>query len=110
MSVLRFERNNGEEWSTVVELGPGDRYGSISDQHNDGSRDVYSFGVDPVDNVGEVKRSKGGVDIEVVGDRLIHSEGLESVARLNPGENYEMEIKSPRSPAAMLIRFTYTED
>lgn len=106
--ALQFEiSKDGQEWSQVGELHPGDPYGSISDQHDDGSRDVYIFGVDPVDNVGEVKRSIGGVDIETEKTREISSIGLELVARLNPGEHHEMMIKTRRSAGAMLIRFMY---
>lgn len=109
MAMLLFEiSRDGEEWSPVGELHSGDQYGSISDQHDDGSSDVYIFGVDPTENVGEVKRSLGGIDIETSETREINSIGLELVARLDPGEHLEMMIKTRRSVGTMLIRFTYS--
>lgn len=109
MTTLRFEvSGDGEKWSPVGELHSGDQYGSISDQHDDGSSDIYIFGVNPVENVGEVKRSIGGIDIETGETREVKSVGLELVASLDLGEHYDMTIKTRRSSGAMLLRFTYS--
>lgn len=109
MSVLFFEvSQDGDNWSPVGELHPGDQYGSVSDQHDDGSSNIYIFGVDPSENVGEVKRSLVGIDMEIGETREIDSVGFETVARLAPGEYHEMMLKTRRSAATMLIRFTYS--
>lgn len=107
---VEMSPNDGEVWVPIGEQGPEDRYGSVSDVHDDGSSDVYIFGVDPVENVGEIKRSVQGVDVVSGNTREIDSVDLEEVARLSPGEQHEMTVRPRPSPAAMLIRFTYGED
>ncbi len=109
MTMLLFEKSrDGEEWAPVGELHPGDKYGSISDQLDDGSSDAYIFGIDPIENVGEIKRSIGGICIDTSETRELKSIGLELVARLDPGEHHEMMIKTRRSAGTLLIRFTYS--
>lgn len=108
MSVLFFEvSRDGDTWAPAGELHPGDRYGSMSDQHDDGTTNVYIFGVDAKEDIGEVKRSIGGIDSETRETRDITAIGFETVARLAPGEHHEMMLKTRRSPATILIRFTY---
>jgi hypothetical protein len=110
MSPLRLEAFNSYEdtWKLVGELQPGDAYASISDTTADG-RDVYIFGVNAIEDKGEIKKSRFGIDIESGTERKIHDlAGLMAVAALSDGERFEMTVHTDKSPEPRKLRFTYT--
>lgn len=110
MSPLKVEIYNQEVdlWARVCEVGFSDGQGSISDNHAEG-RDVYLFGVDPVENQGYIKKSKLGVDFEVATHRSISSAAFVTIAALNAGESHELTVKTDISPEPRRLKFTYYE-
>lgn len=108
---LRIEigRQNSDEWILAGIIRPGDPDGSISDNHKDG-RDIYLFGVDPINNQGYVKRSEFGLDEATSEVRIIDSIGFTAVASLDPGESYELAVRTDVSSRQRRVRFRYLDD
>lgn len=113
MSPLRIEAYNSERsrWIQVGEVKPGDPPGSISDNKSDRTRDIYLFGCAPDNSKSIIYRSGLGLDTEVERGRLRvimpDPSRLEIVKELNPGESYEMTIKTDRNAEPRQIRFTH---
>lgn len=104
---IEIYRQDADKWFLAGQIKPGDPDGSISDNHAAG-RDIYLFGVDPINNQGYIKRSESGTDEADPKTRIIHSVGFSAVAALNPGESYEMTVHTDASEwQARRIRFTY---
>jgi hypothetical protein len=105
--MVEVRRNSEDDWRQAGPIiNPGDPYGSISDNTKNG-RDVYYFGVDLIEGTAVVKRSEAGIDVDLGGSRRISSIGGVLVASLNPGEHYEMTIKTDRSPSPLSVKFTH---
>lgn len=111
MSPLKVEiyRPLSTAWQLVAELWSNDPYGSISDNLADGTRNVYTFGVNRDDATAFIERSILGLDVEYESQRALDSSGFETTALLNDGESYEMEVKTDRSPEPRKIRFSYSK-
>lgn len=109
MPPLKIEIYNpaNEQWALAGELQPGQRDGSISDNHSAG-RDVYIFGVDPTENRGYVKKSAFGMDTADKVIRAIDTTNFIEVTYLEPGESYEMEVRTDSSTQPRKIRLTYS--
>jgi hypothetical protein len=95
-----------DHWQLIGRIVLGNPDGSISDNH-DGGRDIYLFGVDPIENQGYVKRSKVGIDRVTEKTRAISSLGFTTVAALNDGESHTITVKTDKSPESGL-RITKT--
>lgn len=108
---LRVEINNPEngEWVSIPGIQLGDRDGTVSDNTPEG-RDIYLFGVDPIENQGYIKRSTAGIDTAGSSTRLVDSAGFVTVAALQPEESFELTVKTDTSPKPRTLRFTYLED
>lgn len=108
---LRVELRNPEngEWVSVPGIQLGDRDGTVSDNTAAG-RDVYLFGVDPIENQGYIKRSTAGIDTADSHTRRVDSAGFVTVAALQPDESYELTVRTDASLEPRTLRFTYLED
>ncbi len=112
MPPLRVEVyiEEAETWRTTITLNPGDPYGSISDNTERG-RDVYYFGIDVIEGKAVINKSDFGVDIEQGRSREIRNLGGTSlVASLEPGEEYELTVKTDVSPVPRKLRFTHLDE
>lgn len=102
---LVVEMAAGGGWREVGWMKPGSMPGSLS--HNDeGRRDVIRFSC--TDEGGLVLRSRGGVDQEYGPNgevRVIDSVGFVEVARLAPGEQHEMWLRTDRMDRPARFRF-----
>lgn len=108
MPPLRIELHNpvNEQWVPVGELQPGDPDGSISDNHANG-RDVYIFGVDPIEDRAYIKKSAYGIDTAEALTRAINTSHFIEVTYLACGESHDMEVKTDISSHPRKIRLTY---
>lgn len=100
---------NTDEWTRLNDIRLGDRDGTVSDNHETG-RDVFLFGVDPIENQGYVKKSVLGVDATESSTRMVSSAGFVTIAALETGESYELTVHTDKSPEPRRLRFTYFED
>ncbi len=98
-----------EDWIALNDVKVGDRDGSLSDNQPDG-RNVYIFGVDPIENLGYIKKSELGVDTEQADARVVSSLGFVTIAALAHQESFELTVLPDRSPEPRHLRFTYFED
>lgn len=105
---MRVEVYNKErqQWTLAGEVKLGDPDGSISSNTTEG-RDVYIFGVDPIENQGYIKRSVFGDDELDSQKRSISSVGFIAVATLHDSESHEMTVLTDKSTKPRHIRFTY---
>jgi Stress-induced bacterial acidophilic repeat motif len=97
-----------EQWISiggVVFNGPD---GTISDNTPE-RRELYIFGIDPVNNCAYIKKSVSGVDVDMPDSHLrgIDSEGFVTVATLNPSEIHKLTVKPDQSSDPRTVRFTY---
>jgi hypothetical protein len=111
MPPLNIELHDSKKdtWTSVGQIKFGDPDGTISDNHKDG-RDIYLFGVDPVENQGYIKRSAGGIDIAEGNTRTVDSLGFVAIAELDPNQSYELTVKTDISSMPRRIKFTYIEE
>lgn len=109
MSPLRIEAFNSGigEWVTAGKIYPGDQPGSISQNKPDGEREIYLFECKEGDEKSVIYRSKEGFDISSPTSRTIGTAGLETVATLKDREHYEISIKTDKSEARTVVRFTH---
>jgi hypothetical protein len=104
---LELEVSKGR-WATIGTVKPGDPPGSISDNQEDGSRDIYLFECARDGSKSTLYRSKGGIDGVVGPNRVVNmADGAEIVKELMAGEPYEMEVKPDRCPEPKKVRFTH---
>lgn len=109
MPPLRIEVYSADhhKWYEAGTINPGDPYGSISDNTEQG-RDIYYFGVDMLEGKAVIKKNDLGVDIEIGPTRVIHGLGETTLlASLDPGEEFEMEVKTDVSKSKRRIKFTH---
>jgi hypothetical protein len=112
MPPLRLEIFNDQDntWHQAGVMQPGDRYGSVSDNTEHG-RDIYYFGMDVIEGKAVIKKSLAGFDIEEGELRSIDTlGGLSLLASLEPGEQYELIVKTDKSPKPRKLRFTHFTD
>ena len=112
MPPLRIEvlDQNTEQWHEAGVINPGDPYGSISDNTDQG-REVYYFGVDMLEGKAVIKKSLGGIDVAIASGRLISNQaGLAIVAELEPGEQHQLNVKTDISSEPKQIRFTHLSE
>jgi|GEM_PF-2075308 len=106
---LEIKNSRSGEWVHVGAVTLGDPDGSISD-NNQAGRDVYLFGVDPIANIGYIKRSESGIDTANSKTRSINSAGFVTIAALHHLESHELTVNTDLSTAARCIRFTYFQE
>ena len=96
------------EWRLVDDLQLGDKDGVV---YNDGrgGREIFLFGIDPLENKGYILRSESDVGIDQINPTTVHAMGLLTMASLDPGQSYELSITGLKAPH-MTLRFTYFED
>ena len=111
MAPLSVEVYNQDknEWTKAGEVKPGERPGSISDNKQDGDRDIYMFACNHDDSKSTIYRSGVGFDIDLISSTRVVNPmgGLEVIKELQRGESFEMEVKTDNSPAPRHIRFTH---
>ncbi len=98
-----------DDWMALNDVKVGDPDGSISDNQPDG-RDIYIFGIDPIENCGYIKKSKLGFDTERADTRAISSLGFVTIAALAHQESFVLTVQTDKSPETRDLRFTYFED
>ncbi len=74
--TVEMLRPDSKQWADIGPITLGDRDGSISDNHQEG-RDIYVFGVDPIENQGYIKKSTFGIDIIEGEERGLDSAGFD---------------------------------
>lgn len=104
MGVLLFERRVDGAWRPAVRLAAEDNPGSIAHYTPDGRRQVIIF--DCCGPYSTVARSRGGVDETYDDVRIIYSNGLDLLARLLPGGQHEMLIRTGKG-RSYLARWTH---
>lgn len=107
--TVEMLRPGTDEWADIGPIALGDPDGTISD-NNEGGRDLYLFGVDPVENQGYIKKSTFGVDITEGEVRGVDSAGFVTIAALNNGESHELTVRTDTTPDPRTLRFTYYEE
>ena len=85
---------DGGGWRYGTTLVPGDREGSISHNWPDGKRDVILFRCCGDHSL--VRLSSAGGDFEHGSDRIITTAGFREIARLGPGDSFDMAVTSDR--------------
>lgn len=89
-------------WRRIGVLRPGGEPGSMS--HNTpAGREVVVFAC--LDDHALVQRSVAGVDSATPATRVISSAGLELVARLGPGEDVVLWVRTDVASRAHKVRF-----
>lgn len=111
MSPLKVEvSRTGTEWVQAGPLiKPGDPSGSMSNNKEDGSRELYFFECSPDDSRSTIYKSGAGFDVDLGLLRAseIDTSRLEVIRELLKGETYEMEVKTDRSLEKIKVRFTH---
>lgn len=112
MSPLRVEAFHPveKEWVRIEpELKPGDPSGSMSNNNEDGSRDLYLFECADDDSKSIIYRSGFGTDVDLGAKRVVSMDPskLEVVKELKRDESYEMEFNTDQSPEPRKVRFTH---
>jgi hypothetical protein len=83
---------DGREWRSGATLLPASPGGSISHNWPDGKRDVILFRCCGDHSL--VWLSAAGADFTAGGDRVVMSAGSREIARLGPGDSFDMAITS----------------
>jgi hypothetical protein len=91
-ALLLELRTPGAEWKQIARLGPDDQEGSVSHNVAGGNRDVIMFAC--CGDYSVIRHSVAGADYEAGPDRVILTDGTEELARLGPGESFEMDVVS----------------
>jgi hypothetical protein len=110
MSPLKIEAcpEGSNDWRPLANINLGDKDGTVSDNHTEG-RDIYLFGINPLENEGYIKKSKAGIDAADPSIRVVSSDGFETVKTLDPDESYELTVTPDRQTRAITFRFTYLD-
>ena len=111
MSPLIVEVYSSEEkkWLQLPCLRPYDRPGSMSDNKENGKRDVYIFECSKDDSYSVIYHSKFGLDRLLKEDlrECLALGKLEVVRVLRKEESYEIMVKTDISREKRRIRFTH---
>jgi hypothetical protein len=105
-SLLVETRRADGDWVTVGRLTVASPMGSMSNNLPDGGRDVIMF--ECAGGYSVICRSLAGVDFEAGppgSPRVIDAVAVEELARLEPGQSYEMPVTTDRGISVM-VRWT----
>jgi hypothetical protein len=97
----------GDEWRPGTTLAPGDPEGSISHNWPDGKRDLILFRC--CGDYSLIRLSAAGTDFEYGHDRIVTTAGLREIARLEPGDRFDMAVVSDRG-ASYRARWTHQDE
>jgi hypothetical protein len=104
-AVLLMEVSaDGTEWKRAATLAPGEREGSISHNWPDGKRDVILFACHGDHSM--IRMPASGADFEDGDARMVITTGLREVARLGPGESFDMAVTTDRG-LSYRVRWTH---
>jgi hypothetical protein len=95
-------------WRSLGELGPDGPPGSLSHNPPDGDRELVVF--ECHGDHSTIARSVLGVDYEAGPLRGVGTAGLETIARLGPGQKLELLLVTDGARMPQRVRFTHSED
>ena len=111
MSPLKVEiSRDGSRWIPVgPELTGNHPSASMSNNKDDGSRELIFFECAKDDSKSTIYRSGAGIDMDLGVLRVseIDVSRLEVIRELLRGESFEMDVRTDRSSEKLRVRFTH---